>query len=185
MYLLALYFVEHLTTHCAGTTRRPQGDPADPGPGLGPPGADSALPHLYEYRLRAGQHTSSSASFCFSYIPDPVFFQRVSHTADKELQDIEKKYPGFIHMKLMKGIMLSYRWSSCTISSCFLPSTPCHGIHDILLLVITGYSSCSSARRKVEYCEATDRRKARYQGLSTASCTPVSAPPSHRGEPSS
>merc|ERR1712240_310441 len=35
--------------------------------------------------------------------------QRVSHTADKELQDIEKKYPGFIHMKLMKGIMLSFR----------------------------------------------------------------------------
>ena len=35
--------------------------------------------------------------------------QRVSHTADKELQDIEKKYPGFIHMKLMKGIRLSYQ----------------------------------------------------------------------------
>ena len=35
--------------------------------------------------------------------------QRVSHTADKELQDIEKKYPGFIHMKLMKGIKLSFR----------------------------------------------------------------------------
>ena len=34
--------------------------------------------------------------------------QRVSHTADKELQDIEKKYPGFIHMKLMEGIRLSY-----------------------------------------------------------------------------
>jgi len=35
--------------------------------------------------------------------------QRVSHTADKELQDIEKKYPGFIHMKLMRGIRLSYQ----------------------------------------------------------------------------
>ena len=35
--------------------------------------------------------------------------QRVSHTADKELQDIEKKYPGFIHMKLMEGIRLSYQ----------------------------------------------------------------------------
>jgi len=35
--------------------------------------------------------------------------QRVSHTADKELQDIEKKYPGFIHMKLMKGIRLSFQ----------------------------------------------------------------------------
>ena len=34
--------------------------------------------------------------------------QRVSHTADRELQDIEKKYPGFIHMKLMQGIKLSY-----------------------------------------------------------------------------
>jgi hypothetical protein len=35
--------------------------------------------------------------------------QRVGHTADKELRDIEKKYPGFIHMKLMKGIKLSFR----------------------------------------------------------------------------
>ena len=34
--------------------------------------------------------------------------KRVSHTADRELQDIEKKYPGFIHMKLMRGIRLSY-----------------------------------------------------------------------------
>jgi len=34
--------------------------------------------------------------------------QRVSHTADRELQEIEKKYPGFIHMKLMQGIRLSY-----------------------------------------------------------------------------
>ena len=33
---------------------------------------------------------------------------RVSHTADRELQEIEKKYPGFIHMKLMQGIRLSY-----------------------------------------------------------------------------
>lgn len=42
---------------------------------------------------------------CMSTDPE----QRVSHTADKELQDIEKKYPGFIHMKLMKGVMLSFR----------------------------------------------------------------------------
>jgi len=35
--------------------------------------------------------------------------QRVSHTADRELQEIEKKYPGFIHMKLMQGIRLSYQ----------------------------------------------------------------------------
>ena len=35
--------------------------------------------------------------------------QRVSHTADRELQEIEKKYPGFIHMKLMFGIRLSYQ----------------------------------------------------------------------------
>ena len=32
----------------------------------------------------------------------------VSHTADRELQDIEKKYPGFIHMKLLQGIKLSH-----------------------------------------------------------------------------
>lgn len=33
----------------------------------------------------------------------------VSHSADKQLQDIEKKYPGFIHMKSQSGIKLSYR----------------------------------------------------------------------------
>nr|XP_033333160.1 nipped-B-like protein A isoform X2 [Megalopta genalis] len=33
----------------------------------------------------------------------------VSHSADKQLQDIEKKYPGFIHMKSQLGIRLSYR----------------------------------------------------------------------------
>lgn len=33
----------------------------------------------------------------------------VSHSADKWLQDIEKKYPGFLHMKSQFGIMLSYR----------------------------------------------------------------------------
>ncbi|XP_044741697.1 nipped-B-like protein A [Chrysoperla carnea] len=31
----------------------------------------------------------------------------VSHCADKQLQDIEKKYPGFIHMKSQYGIRLS------------------------------------------------------------------------------
>ena len=33
----------------------------------------------------------------------------MSHTSEKELQDIEKKYPGFIHMKLMEGIRLTYQ----------------------------------------------------------------------------
>ncbi|XP_029173318.1 nipped-B-like protein B [Nylanderia fulva] len=33
----------------------------------------------------------------------------VSHSADKWLQDIEKKYPGFLHMKSQFGIGLSYR----------------------------------------------------------------------------
>ncbi|XP_020300798.1 nipped-B-like protein A [Pseudomyrmex gracilis] len=33
----------------------------------------------------------------------------VSHSADKQLQDIEKKYPGFIHMKSQFGMKLSYR----------------------------------------------------------------------------
>lgn len=33
----------------------------------------------------------------------------VSHSADKQLQDIEKKYPGFIHMKSQLGIKLSFR----------------------------------------------------------------------------
>ncbi|CAG9783745.1 unnamed protein product [Diatraea saccharalis] len=33
----------------------------------------------------------------------------VSHTADKNLQDIDKKYPGFIHMKAQLGIKLSYQ----------------------------------------------------------------------------
>lgn len=33
----------------------------------------------------------------------------VSNSADKQLQDIEKKYPGFIHMKAQTGIRLSYK----------------------------------------------------------------------------
>ncbi|XP_050664265.1 nipped-B-like protein A isoform X2 [Leptidea sinapis] len=33
----------------------------------------------------------------------------VSHTADKNLQEIDKKYPGFIHMKAQLGIRLSYQ----------------------------------------------------------------------------
>lgn len=33
----------------------------------------------------------------------------IAHSADKQLQDIEKKYPGFISMKAMQGFRLSYR----------------------------------------------------------------------------
>lgn len=33
----------------------------------------------------------------------------VSHSADKQLQDIEKKYPGFIHMKAQLGIRLAFK----------------------------------------------------------------------------
>ncbi|GBP81715.1 Nipped-B protein [Eumeta japonica] len=33
----------------------------------------------------------------------------VSHAADKNLQEIDKKYPGFIHMKAQLGIKLSYQ----------------------------------------------------------------------------
>lgn len=33
----------------------------------------------------------------------------VSHTADKHLQEIDKKYPGFIHMKSQLGIKYSYQ----------------------------------------------------------------------------
>ncbi len=38
--------------------------------------------------------------------------ERVSHSADKQLQEIEKKYPGFIHMKALQGIRLSYQLQS-------------------------------------------------------------------------
>jgi len=38
--------------------------------------------------------------------------ERVSHAADKQLQEIEKKYPGFIHMKALQGIRLSYQLQS-------------------------------------------------------------------------
>lgn len=34
----------------------------------------------------------------------------VSNSADKQLQEIEKKYPGFIHMKAQTGIRLSYKF---------------------------------------------------------------------------
>lgn len=33
----------------------------------------------------------------------------ISSCADKQLQDIEKKYPGFIHMKAQIGIKLSFK----------------------------------------------------------------------------
>lgn len=35
--------------------------------------------------------------------------EAIAHSADKQLQDIEKKYPGFIGMKAMQGFRLSYR----------------------------------------------------------------------------
>lgn len=35
--------------------------------------------------------------------------QKISHTADREMQEINKKYPGFIHMKLLQGIRLSHQ----------------------------------------------------------------------------
>ncbi len=38
----------------------------------------------------------------------------VAHSADVQLQDIEKKYPGFIHMKLLQGIRLSHRLQEIT-----------------------------------------------------------------------
>lgn len=36
----------------------------------------------------------------------------VCHTADNQLQDINKKYLGFIHMKANDGITLSYKLQS-------------------------------------------------------------------------
>lgn len=33
----------------------------------------------------------------------------ISSCADKQLQEIEKKYPGFIHMKAQTGIRLSFK----------------------------------------------------------------------------
>ena len=41
----------------------------------------------------------------------------IAHSADKQLQDIEKKYPGFIGMKAMQGFRLSYRLHSLIQSS--------------------------------------------------------------------
>lgn len=38
--------------------------------------------------------------------------EAIAHSADKQLQDIEKKYPGFIGMKAMQGFRLSYRFVS-------------------------------------------------------------------------
>jgi len=42
---------------------------------------------------------------CMATDPNTV----ISHAADRDLQEIEKKYPGFIHMKLLSGIRLSFR----------------------------------------------------------------------------
>ncbi|XP_050736968.1 nipped-B-like protein isoform X1 [Eriocheir sinensis] len=46
----------------------------------------------------------------------------IAHSADKQLQDIEKKYPGFIGMKAMQGFRLSYR-----LHSLIQTSTPTRG----------------------------------------------------------
>jgi hypothetical protein len=45
--------------------------------------------------------------------------QRISLTTDKERQDI-KKYPGFIHTKLMRGIKLGFRLTAA-INHCQSP----------------------------------------------------------------
>ena len=34
--------------------------------------------------------------------------QQVAHTADRQLQELDKKYPGFLQMKALSGIKLSY-----------------------------------------------------------------------------
>lgn len=36
----------------------------------------------------------------------------ISHSADKQLSEIEKKYPGFIHTKSQLGVRLSYQLQS-------------------------------------------------------------------------
>ncbi|XP_042884604.1 nipped-B-like protein isoform X2 [Penaeus japonicus] len=46
----------------------------------------------------------------------------IAHSADKQLQDIEKKYPGFIGMKAMQGFRLSYR-----LQSLIQPTMPTRG----------------------------------------------------------
>ncbi|XP_037089456.1 nipped-B-like protein B [Pollicipes pollicipes] len=51
---------------------------------------------------------------CMSTDPD----ERVSHTADKQLQEIEKKYPGFIQMKATAGIRLSFELQKILQADC-------------------------------------------------------------------
>ncbi|KAF0287117.1 Nipped-B-like protein [Amphibalanus amphitrite] len=51
---------------------------------------------------------------CMSTDPD----ERVSHTADKQLQEIEKKYPGFIQMKATAGIRLSFELQKILQAKC-------------------------------------------------------------------
>ncbi|CAG0895763.1 unnamed protein product, partial [Darwinula stevensoni] len=48
--------------------------------------------------------------------------EAVAHTADKQLQDMEKKYPGFLHMKAMSGIRLSY-----DLQTIIQPESPIRG----------------------------------------------------------
>ena len=89
--------------------------------------------------------------------------QRVSHTADKELQDIEKKYPGFIHMKLMKGIMLSFRLQQLLQKA--------DGKRQSANFTLS--YSCVSAQ--VDRCAVSGKRRASYPELLTDSFTPVFA----------
>ncbi|KAL5016356.1 hypothetical protein ScPMuIL_005945 [Solemya velum] len=58
--------------------------------------------------LRQGLvHPVQCVPYLLSMGTDPEAAIRIK--ADQQLQDIEKKYPGFIHMKALQGIKLSYR----------------------------------------------------------------------------
>ena len=93
--------------------------------------------------------------------------QRVSHTADKELQDIEKKYPGFIHMKLMKGIMLSFRLQQLLQKA--------DGEQLVLPCTLYIVQSRSNISAQVDLCAALGKRRGSYLELSMDSSTHVFA----------
>ncbi|KAG7307609.1 hypothetical protein JYU34_007831 [Plutella xylostella] len=70
--------------------------------------ARSAAMRVVQLVLAQGLvHPVQIVPYLISMSTDPEV--TVSHTADKHLQEIDKKYPGFIHMKAQLGIRLSYQ----------------------------------------------------------------------------
>ncbi|XP_065558783.1 nipped-B-like protein B isoform X2 [Artemia franciscana] len=65
--------------------------------------------------------------------------QVLAHAADKQLQDIDKKYQGFVHMKALQGIRLSYELQKVIQKHTPLQVPPPKGLKADLSKITRGY----------------------------------------------